>query len=75
MSVRGGKLSLATTKRLLKVIMVLRHKFSDGWRVIMGNRGNQLNKMIEINKWEDIKMICLYLYGFSSELHDHSAIG
>jgi len=63
-SVRGGKLSLATTRRLLKGRIVLRHKSSNGWRVIIGNRGNQLNKMIEINKREDIKMICSYLYGF-----------
>jgi len=44
--------------------MVLRPKPSDGLRVIMDNRGNRPNKMIEINKREDIKLIYLYLCGF-----------
>ena len=63
-SIRGGKLSWATTTRLLKGIIVLIPKPSDGWRVIMDNRGNRPSKMIEINEREDIKLICLYLCGF-----------
>jgi len=63
-SIRGGKLSWATTTRLLKGIVVLIPKLSDGWRVIMDDRGNRPNKMIEINEREDIKLICLYLCGF-----------
>ncbi len=45
-------------------MMVLIPKPSDGLRVIMDNRGNRLNKMIEINEREDIKLICLYLCDF-----------
>ena len=62
--IRGGKLSWATTRRLLKGMMVLRPKPSDGLRVIMDNRGNRPNKMIEIPEMEDIKLICIYLCGF-----------
>jgi len=61
---RGGKLSQATTRRLLKGIRVLRPKLSDGLRVIMGNRGNTPNKMFEINEGEDTKLIYIYLCGF-----------
>ena len=63
-TVRGGKLSLATTRRLLKGIRVLRPKLSDGLRVIMSNRGITPNKMIEINEREDTKLIYIYLCGF-----------
>ena len=61
---RGGKLSQATTRKLLKGIRVLRPKLGNGLRVIMGNRGNTLNKMIEINEREDTKLIYTYLCGF-----------
>ncbi len=63
-SIRGGNLSWATTRRLLKGMMVLIPKPSDGLRVIKDNRGNRPNKMIEINEREDIKLIGLYLCGF-----------
>jgi len=68
-SIRGGKLSWATTTRLLKGIIVLIPKPSDGWRVIIDNRGNRPSKMIEINERERILNWFAYICVVSNQNH------